>query len=243
MPDGGRLTIAARNVGEAEAGAAGLAGEFVAVSLADTGSGIPREVLARVFEPFFTTKEVGRGTGLGLSQVYGFATQSGGTVTISSEPGRGTTLTLYLPRSLEEAQATPPSDSRALRRDGQGVVLLVEDNPEVAEITRANLAELGYEVLYAADAAAALAEVRANASIDLVLSDIVMPGDMNGLDLARKVRTLRPPLPVLLATGYSDVAQEAADEGFAILRKPYEVATLHAVIAARLGDRRLKVVA
>jgi two-component system NtrC family sensor kinase len=202
------------------------------------------EVLARAFEPFFTTKEVGRGSGLGLSQVYGFAQQSGGTAAVASEPGRGTTITLYLPRGLEGAAAeqAPPS-GEALRRDGRGRILLVEDNADVAEITKANLEELGYEVVHAPDVKRALALIETERRLDLVLSDIVMPGELNGLDFARLVRQRFPQQPVLLATGYSNVAQVAADEGFPILRKPYEVATLSEAVKKTLRSRRFKVVA
>jgi two-component system NtrC family sensor kinase len=244
MPDGGRFTLAAQNVSLGDAAAVGLKGDFVAFSLSDTGTGIPPDLLGKVFEPFFTTKEVGRGTGLGLSQVYGFAQQSGGTAAVASEPGRGTTITLYLPRGLEGAAAeqAPPS-GEALRRDGRGRILLVEDNADVAEITKANLEELGYEVVHAPDVKRALALIETERRLDLVLSDIVMPGELNGLDFARLVRQRFPQQPVLLATGYSNVAQVAADEGFPILRKPYEVATLSEAVKKTLRSRRFKVVA
>ena len=158
MSNGGRLTVAAQNVRLKDTGTIGLTGEFVAVSIIDTGSGIPPEVYARVFEPFFTTKEVGKGTGLGLSQVYGFARQSGGTATIASQPGRGTTVNLYLPRTsevvgLENGVTSPAATPR--RPEGRGRVLLVEDHPEVAEITSGHLEELGYTVTHAPDVAAA----------------------------------------------------------------------------------------
>jgi two-component system NtrC family sensor kinase len=216
--------------------------------MTDTGAGIPPDVVARVFEPFFTTKEVGKGTGLGLSQVYGFAQQSGGTATIASEPGRGTTVTLYLPRT-HEAVAAPPEAPRAPeaapRRERRGRVLLVEDNADVAEIARGRLEEFGYEVAHAPDAGAARLMLRqAEGSVDLVFSDIVMPGEWNGLDLARAVRREHGAgVPVLLATGYSDVAQSAADEGFPILRKPYGEAELREAVAKAIRPRRLKVVA
>ena len=248
MPGGGRLSVAARNVQFDDAGPIGRAGAFVALSMTDTGAGIPPDVVARVFEPFFTTKEVGKGTGLGLSQVYGFAQQSGGTATIASEPGRGTTVTLYLPRT-HEAVAAPPEAPRAPeaapRRERRGRVLLVEDNADVAEIARGRLEEFGSEVAHAPDAGAARLMLRqAEGSVDLVFSDIVMPGEWNGLDLARAVRREHGGgMPVLLATGYSDVAQSAADEGFPILRKPYGEAELREAVAKAIRPRRLKVVA
>ncbi|HEX2555863.1 MAG TPA: ATP-binding protein [Microvirga sp.] len=249
MQAGGRLTVAARNVLSDDAAALGLKGAFVALGMSDTGAGIPPDVLARVFEPFFTTKEVGKGTGLGLSQVYGFAKQSGGTATIASEPGRGTTVTLYLPRTTEAVPAAAADEARpsepAPRRERRGRVLLVEDNADVAEISRGRLEEFGYEVLHAPDAGTARAMLRqAGGAVDLVFSDIVMPGDWNGLDLARAVRRdYGGEVPVLLATGYSDVAQSAADEGFPILRKPYGEAELREAVAKAIRPRRLKVVA
>jgi two-component system NtrC family sensor kinase len=242
MPNGGRLTIAARNATLDEAGPQGLKGDFVALSLSDTGCGIPPDVLARVFEPFFTTKEVGRGTGLGLSQVYGFAKQSGGSAAIASEPGRGATITLYLPRTREAAPVEEPAE-RVVPRDGEGRVLLVEDNAAVAEVTVATLEELGYGVRHAGDPGAALRALASDERFDLVLSDIVMPGPLNGVDLARMIRTRHPHLPILLATGYSDVAGAAAEEGFPTLRKPYDAASLREAIRAALSQRRLRVVA
>ncbi|KAA2242134.1 hybrid sensor histidine kinase/response regulator [Salinarimonas soli] len=243
MPDGGRLTVAARNATLADGGVAGLRGDFVALSLTDTGCGIPPDVAARVFEPFFTTKEVGRGTGLGLSQVYGFAVQSGGTASLASEPGRGTTITLHLPRTREAPAAVDGAPESSVPRDGHGRVLLVEDNAAVAEVTVATLEELGYEVRHAADPAGALRLLEGEGRFDLVVSDIVMPGPVNGVDLARMIRTRHPHMPILLATGYSEVAQSAAEEGFPTLRKPYEAASLREAIRAALAGRRLRVVA
>jgi two-component system NtrC family sensor kinase len=247
MPSGGRLTVAAQNVRLDDTDTIGVKGEFVALSLTDTGSGIPPDVLTRVFEPFFTTKEVGEGTGLGLSQVYGFARQSGGTAKIASQPGRGTTVTLYLPRTKEPAQNFDEIASSATprRREGRGRVLVIEDNVDVADIMRSHLEELGYSVIHAADVAAARALLsRADADVDLVLSDIVMPGDLNGLDFVRAVRKEHGSrIPVLLATGYSDVAQAAADEGFPILRKPFDMRELREALAKAIRAARLKVVA
>ncbi|ACA16642.1 integral membrane sensor hybrid histidine kinase [Methylobacterium sp. 4-46] len=247
MPGGGRLTIAARNVGAAESAALGLPGEFVALSLSDTGAGIPPDLLSRVFEPFFTTKEVGKGTGLGLSQVYGFARQSGGTATIASEPGRGTTVTLYLPRTAERPEPAEPARGAAAPPgpgQGSGRALLVEDNPEVAEVSRAHLEELGYAVTHARDVASALALLRGMEKVDLVFSDIVMPGDQNGLDLARLVRRERGPrVAVLLATGYSEVARSAASEGFPILRKPFDAPALREAVERARQKASLRVVA
>ncbi|HEX2724509.1 MAG TPA: ATP-binding protein, partial [Beijerinckiaceae bacterium] len=246
MSNGGRLTIAAQNVRLSDTATIGLKGDFVALSFSDTGAGIPPDVLTRVFEPFFTTKEVGKGTGLGLSQVYGFARQSGGTATIASQPGRGTTVTLYLPRTKEqpEAKDAPPPEAPPRRSEDRGRVLVVEDNIDVAEVTKSHLEELGYRVIHATDAAAAIRMLgQEHNDIDLVFSDIVMPGNLNGLDFVRAVRKeYGTKLPVLLATGYSDVAQAAADEGFPILRKPFDMRQLREGVATAIRSTRLKLV-
>jgi two-component system NtrC family sensor kinase len=228
MSGGGRLTLSARNETLVRPNVLDLAGDFVVVEVSDTGAGIPSDVLGRVFEPFFTTKEVGKGTGLGLSQVYGFAQQAGGLAMVASELGRGTTVTLFLPRSEEplEAEATAAAGNVPVRQRLR--VLLVEDNPDVAKVARGYLEDSGYVVQHATDVAAAQAILRGQDRFDVVLSDIVMPGGGNGLDLARWVRDqFAGGLPVVLATGYSDQAQAAANEGFLILRKPYDVAALN----------------
>jgi two-component system NtrC family sensor kinase len=247
MASGGRITIAAQNLTLRDPGTIGISGDYVALSIADTGTGIPSELLAHVFEPFFTTKEVGKGTGLGLSQVYGFARQSGGTATVTSKPGQGTVVTLYLPRNAEAVpvQTTAPETPATRPRAGRGRILLVEDNADVAEITKGRLEELGYEVAHAPDASVGMAMLADSApAIDLLVCDIVMPGDTNGLDLARVVRRKHQgKLPVVLATGYSDVAQSAADEGFIVLRKPYSERELREGVARAIRASRLKVVA
>ncbi|MGV7213049.1 ATP-binding protein [Bradyrhizobium sp. UFLA05-112] len=222
MPDGGTVTIGARNAVLSEPL---HAGEFVAISVADTGLGIPSDVLDKIFEPFFTTKPVGKGTGLGLSQVHGFAHQAGGTVKVTSELGKGTTFTIFLPRETSEPQreaATAPSR-------GSGTVLLVEDNPDVALVSIGLLEQLGYQVRRVSDAEEALREIELD-GVDFVFSDIVMPGKMDGLTLAHRLRQLRPGLPILLATGYSDAASDVRGD-FPILRKPYEIHELSDAIA------------
>jgi two-component system NtrC family sensor kinase len=235
MPQGGRLCVAVRPVLlDGNPVTDSLKGPFVALSVTDNGAGIPAFALSRVFEPFFTTKEAGKGTGLGLSQVYGFARRSGGTVTIASEVGRGTTVTIYLPRSTEgvsAAGAKPPSHALS----GQGRrVLLVEDNGEVREVMRSVLRGLGFGVNVADGAHAALDLLGGGARFDLLLTDVVMPGDMNGIQLAREVRHLYPDLPVLLNSGYHSVAEGALREGYAFLQKPYDVDRLRGAIDAAL---------
>jgi two-component system NtrC family sensor kinase len=228
MTSGGVVTISAcnRTLRAEDPGTDQLAGEFVALSVRDTGTGITPENLSRVFEPFFTTKEVGRGTGLGLSQVYGFAKQNGGSVTIDSAPGRGTALTLFLRRSERIAAGAVPGQ----QLKSAAKVLLVEDNKDVAEATMAMLESLGCTVKHAPAAEPALNILAAGEKIDLVLSDIVMPGGIDGVELARKLRDRFPSMAVLLTTGYSSAAQKAASEMFPILLKPYQIETLQRAI-------------
>ncbi|HEX4408081.1 MAG TPA: ATP-binding protein [Xanthobacteraceae bacterium] len=227
MPSGGTLTITAKPVMmRGKASEEGLSGEFVAVRVADTGTGIPPEVLPRVFEPFFTTKEIGKGTGLGLSQVYGFARQSGGIATIATSTRRGTAVTILLPRTWEapaqprRALVAPYGDRHA------GRVLLVEDNAEVAAVGQAYLEELGYQVRHAASAQAGLDVIERGDDVDLLFSDILMPGGMNGLELADTVQRRFPKIAVLLTTGYSSSAQDAVRRGFEVLQKPYDLVSL-----------------
>ena len=199
---------------------------------------MPREALSKVFEPFFTTKAVGKGTGLGLSQVYGFAQQSGGTVRIQSELGHGTTIAIYVPRSRAPVAAKSLEAGTQPSAEAHGTVLVVEDNPEVAEVTCTLLAQFGYRVLRANNAAEALAQLDRN-EVDLVFSDVVMPGSMDGLALAREVCTNHPDAAVLLTSGYTDLAQEIEVE-FPILRKPFHMAALEAAVreALQRGQRQ-----
>ena len=234
MPSGAVVALTTENVVLAPTDTPSrLAGEFVSVRVADTGVGIAPDVLPRVFDPFFTTKQVGKGTGLGLSQVYGFAHQSGGTVTIESELGRGTTVTFYLPRTQESAGQSEHS-TEAVSHTGDAV-LVVEDNPEVAEVTMSMLEELGYQVQRVGDADSAL-DALARSRFDLVVSDIVMPGALDGLNLARTIREQKPGLPVLLITGYSNVV-DAGNE-FTILRKPCDIADLSRAAARLIASAR-----
>jgi len=238
MPSGGTLTITAKPVSmRGRRSEEGLSGEFVAIRVADTGGGIPPEVLPRVFEPFFTTKEVGKGTGLGLSQVYGFARQSGGAASITTSARRGTAVTLFLPL-CSERPAQPHRDSKAARTaPAAGTVLLVEDNAEVAEVGRTYFEQLGYKVCHASSAQAGLDVLEKQSNIDIVFSDILMPGGMNGLELADRVRRQFPDMPMLLTTGYSSSGQDAVRQGFQVLQKPYDLAGLERALAgARRAD-------
>jgi two-component system NtrC family sensor kinase len=227
MPDGGELLISLSSEtfrkGE---GPDGLAGEFIAIRVHDTGVGISAENKVRIFEPFFTTKVAGKGTGLGLSQAYGFARQSGGALTVASDFGKGTTFTLLLPRSHERVEAASPQMAGPALRLAQGErALLVEDNDEVAEVATAYLSQLGFSVVRASNADEALRKLR-DGAFDLALSDIVMPGGLNGLDLARTLREHHPELPLVLATGYSERASAAVAEEFVLISKPFSLSAL-----------------
>lgn len=221
MPDGGELTIEASNLHLSMPDASGLTGDFVRLSVRDTGTGMPGDVAARVFEPFYTTKEVGKGSGLGLSQVYGFARQAGGTARIVSVPGRGTEVTMLLRRSSQPAmvqETAGPALAQARRR---GSMLLVEDDEVVATTVAAALEDAGYAVAWVATADEALSLLASGTPFDLVFSDVVMPGRLSGLDLVQAARQLRPDLPVVLTTGYSEKLADA--EGVHVLAKPYRI--------------------
>ena len=233
MPRGGTITIGAANVTASDEGE--LRGDYVRLSIADTGTGMSDEVKAHLFEPFFTTKDVGKGSGLGLAQVYGFAKQSGGAVHIDSELGRGTCVTLMLPRSQAQPRVERHPrlelDARRARRTVNGSVLLVEDNDEVAALVAGMLDELGYDVTRVASASAALGALANEREVDLVFSDIMMPGDMDGVDLAREIRARRANLPVLLTSGYAEAARDRAEqEGLSVLAKPYRLTDLAAAL-------------
>jgi CheY-like chemotaxis protein len=223
MAGGGIITVSAHNI--PPGGEPGASGQ-VAISVEDTGTGIAPDVLSRIFDPFFTTKPIGKGTGLGLSQVHGFVHQAGGTVKVASELGKGTRITILLPRK-ETVPAAAGADT--VEAAGSGTVLLVEDNPEVASVSAALLEQLGYTVRRVANAEAALREIELD-GIDLVFSDIVMPGKMDGLGLAHHLKAIKPRLPILLASGYSDAALNVRGD-FPILRKPYEIHELSQAIA------------
>jgi len=211
-------------------------GPYLAVVVHDTGIGMDDITMARVFEPFFTTKEVGKGTGLGLSQVYGFARQSGGGVVIDSAPGKGATVRMYLPRGAAQAQvdpAGPPAGAGApVRKAPMLNVLLVEDDAPVGDLVAAMLEDLGHRVMRAENADDALPVLRAETRVDLLLTDVVMPGGRTGVDLAREAVGLRPALPVILSSGYSGDALGPADDApWPLLRKPYSAQALDQMIA------------
>ena len=245
MPDGGRLSIETANAHLDERYAAahpGLAaGQYVMVAVSDTGSGMSQDMVARAFDPFFTTKEVGRGTGLGLSQVYGFVQQSGGHVKIDSEPGQGTTVKLYLPRHHEAAgvQAGVVAGTGVVYGDASDVILVVEDEAAVRTLSAAMLAELGYRVLEADGAATALRLLDSHPEIALLFTDVVMP-DMNGRELADQALRRRPDLQVLFTTGYSRnavVHNGVLEPGLQLIGKPFALEDLAARVRALL-DRR-----
>ncbi len=239
MPAGGvlTLTIANQTVSETEAQAwEGKAGDYVVVSVADTGHGMSTEVMSRVFEPFFTTKPVGHGTGLGLSQIYGFATQSGGFVSLRSKVDEGTTVTIHLPRAPAPPATAPEAVAEPARIAGDAVVLVVEDDAAVRAITSAMLRELGYTVFEAGSGHEALAALRAH-PVDLVFSDVILPDGMSGLDLAKAVHGADPALPVLLTSGYTAQRLNLAAEGdwLKLLRKPYSEAQLSEAVRLALA--------
>jgi CheY-like chemotaxis protein len=228
MPDGGVLEIEMRNiVVDAGAVAGCLPGSYVRLSVKDTGCGMPPEVRDRVFEPFFTTKEVGKGTGLGLSMVYGFVRQSGGHIAIETAFGKGTTVALYLPRATQK----PDKEMEDIQPSER--ILVVEDNFDLLDLTSAMLTKAGYQVRCARNGAEAL-QLLSGEEFDLLLSDIVMPNRVNGIELAREARRLNRRIKVLLASGYAgDVLERYQAVGeFPIIDKPFRMSEL----AKRLGS-------
>ncbi len=223
MPKGGILRVEASNATLEPNGIQDLAGDYVRLAISDTGVGIAPEYLARVFEPFFTTKELGKGTGLGLSQVYGFARQASGVATIESGKGEGTTVTLYLPRTVRPVMASqaPQPDAATSNITLSGELLLVEDDDDVAASAGDLLGDIGFTVRRASTPQEALDILRGPGGMfNLIFSDIVMPGRMDGIDLARQVHRLYPQIPIVLTTGHSQAAAAAGSE-FLILAKPY----------------------
>jgi signal transduction histidine kinase/ActR/RegA family two-component response regulator len=233
MPQGGVLTIAVANC-PLEPTLERPGGDYVRVSVSDTGTGMPPDVLARALDPFFTTKAPGQGSGLGLPQAYAFANQSHGYLAILSTEGAGTTVDIYLPRS---SQPLSPQPARAARESvhATGRVLFVEDDPLVREAVRRGLAESGLEVQVADDGERALAMLDAGLEVDAVFSDIVMPGKVSGIDLATRLHAQRPELPIVLATGYTD--QRVDLPGVQVLAKPYEIGPLVTLLGSLIKQR------
>jgi PAS domain S-box-containing protein len=243
MPLGGKLIVETRNVrvdsGYRTAEGDLTPGDYVHLSVTDSGTGMPAEVRDRVFEPFFTTKEAGRGTGLGLSMVYGFAKQSGGHVTIYSEVGQGTVVNIYLPRQIDRESTDVPDSETSPRTTGNGeLILVVEDDERVRTLSLARLEQLGFRVLAAENGPQALEMIDQNPDIDLIFTDLVMPGGMSGYELCETVREKHPHIKLLLTSGYSEDlvnAENLAAMGLIVLRKPYRQADLMDSIAAALS--------
>ncbi|MGH6754866.1 MAG: ATP-binding protein, partial [Bradyrhizobium sp.] len=232
MASGGKLTITTGNftLGIPQAMARGVerAGDYVAIEVSDTGTGIPQADLDRIFDPFFSTKEVGRGTGLGLSMVFGFAKQSHGSVDVRSEVGRGTTFRIFLPKA-DTSALQPPAQDDPPAQGGNETILCVEDDRKIRDYVTMQLETLGYKVIVAGNADEALTIVRQGTAFDLLFTDIVMPGSMNGRQLAETLMDGRPALRVLFTSGYSDGAlplQGRAGQGIPLLTKPYRRAEL-----------------
>ncbi|MDP9836586.1 CheY-like chemotaxis protein/anti-sigma regulatory factor (Ser/Thr protein kinase) [Neorhizobium huautlense] len=232
MPDGGRLTISATRVVIEESDIDLKSGTYIAITVRDTGVGMPPDIIDKVFDPFFTTKPIGQGTGLGLSMIYGFAQQSGGAVRIDSTPGEGTGITLYLPSSENSAEHDDNQD-KADAPEGSGqAVLLVEDDDSVRMLISEVLTSLSYKVLEAADANLAVPILQGRAVIDLMISDVGLPG-MTGRQLAEIARQHRPDLPILFVTGYAENAMTKASflgTNMAMISKPFAIDVLAAKI-------------
>jgi len=234
MPDGGKLTMETGNcwLDERMARDRDLPpGQYVSLCVSDNGIGMPPDVVAKAFDPFFTTKPIGQGTGLGLSMIYGFAKQSGGQVRIYSEVGQGTTVCLYLPRHLGDAEVSEQGAELAdapRAEDGQ-TVLVVDDEPTVRMLVTEVLEDLGYKAIEAADGAAGLHVLQSDARIDLLVTDVGLPGGMNGRQLADAARVARSGLKVLFITGYAEnavLSQEHLDPGMHVLIKPFAMEAL-----------------
>jgi CheY-like chemotaxis protein len=245
MPKGGRLIIATANrrldddyaVLHPEV----AAGDYAMIEVSDTGAGMAPDVAAKMFDPFYTTKTLGKGTGLGLSMVFGFMKQSGGHINVYSEPGIGTTFRLYLPRALEAAAEDEPSLKPETAQSGGETILAVEDNDALRRVVVRQLTELGYRVIEAECPAAALA-VLATETIDLLLTDMVMPGEMDGHALAQRVSRLWPDVKIVLTSGFSETtiggAAAAAQPALPLLIKPYRKDELARAIRAALDTGR-----
>ena len=247
MPEGGRLIIETRNFaldGTFLSEDLGLKlGDYVAVSITDTGRGMPPEVIDRVFEPFFTTKPVGAGTGLGLSMVYGFIKQSGGDITIYSEVGKGTTVNLYVPTHVEGPPREVAKETEAVSQEAGGgrVILVVEDNLQILSLTCTRLEALGFATEFAIDGQSAIRILAEHPEIVLVLTDLVIPGGMSGYEIAQHVQDHYPNTKVVLTSGYAEElinADKLDDRKLILLRKPYRQALLAQTLHAALVTSR-----
>jgi two-component system NtrC family sensor kinase len=236
MPDGGRLSISTKNVRLSPRDTPdGIAGDFVALRVSDTGCGIPDDILPRVFEPFFTTKGADKGTGLGLSQVYGFARRSQGTVALRRRAPRGTEATIYLPRTEARVDVAKTEDTARTPAHGDETVLVVEDNHDVRLVALSLLEELGYRAVAVETAPEALKVLESSRPPNLLFTDIVLPGDTDGLALARAVKARYPGIPIVLTTGYAKVFDDEPE--FPVLRKPYQISALGRAIRDALDER------
>ncbi len=245
MPDGGRLTIETANTWVDERGARARdmqAGQYVAICVSDTGTGMPPEVIARAFDPFYTTKPTGQGTGLGLSMIYGFAKQSGGQVRLYSEVGAGTTARIYLPshRGPAQEEEAPPQLEQALRAQAGETVLIVDDEPSVRMLVTEILEDLGYGAIEAADGGSGLKVLQSDIRIDLLITDVGLPGGMNGRQMADAAREKRPKLKVLFITGYAEnaaIGNGFLDAGMHVVTKPFAMEKLASKVKAIIeGD-------
>jgi CheY-like chemotaxis protein len=234
MPDGGRLTIETANKWLDDRAAKDRdlpPGQYVSLCVTDTGTGMTPEIAARAFDPFFTTKPLGQGTGLGLSMIYGFARQSGGQIRIYSEVGKGTTMCLYLPRHGEDANADDAACfTKAIQATGDGeVVLIIDDEPLIRMLVAEVLSDAGYSAIEASDGPAGLRVLQSAAKIDLLITDVGLPGGMNGRQIADAARELRPDMKVLFITGYAENAalgNGQLEKGMHVIAKPFEMERL-----------------
>jgi PAS domain S-box-containing protein len=245
MPDGGRLTIETANAWLDESGARERdmePGQYVAVCVTDTGAGMPPDIVARAFDPFFTTKPIGKGTGLGLSMIYGFARQSGGQVRIYSELGVGTTVRIYLPRHRGEAETEVPRamPAQTPRACAGETVLIIDDEPTIRMLVTELLEELGYAAIEAADSVSGLRVLQSDVRIDLLVTDVGLPGGMNGRQMADAARVTRPKLKVLFITGYAEnavIGDGHLDAGMHVLTKPFALEALTRRIKSIIAER------
>lgn len=239
MPDGGTIKLTGENLTlRGVETVEGIKGEFVALTVSDTGTGIPPELLTRIFEPFFTTKTAGKGTGLGLSQAYGFAHQSGGTIAARSKLGQGTQITIYLPRSHAPVATIVPSEAVGQSAGRGEMILVVEDNPDVKSVAVTLLEQLNYRTVAVDNAKSALNLLATGTPINMVFTDVMLPGDVDGVALAQAVSEKYPRIPVLLTSGYAKAL--AGRHGLPILRKPYQLSALAEAIRSTLDPRPAK---